>query len=347
MIIDVHHHYLPKRFFDDQRLLPADMEAVWENGKVFYRYRESKRTVVPPMDPTWWHDEDKQLHAMDEAGVDHAVVSVACYQDWMTIEAARVINDETAAMVARHPDRFSGMASVPPDGGDAMTEELKRARELGLCAVNITTAHRGRYPDHPDFRRLFETAAQLHLPVYVHPSWVTPLPGMERWDLDRAIGKPTDLTLAIANLMFAGHFQDLPQLRVLFAHLGGSFPITMRRLFHGPKGWLRVPDYDYAALLKRLYIDTGPGMWWSPAEIEASADIVGATQMLLGSDYPLSQDPVGLLKKAVHNVLGTGLPQDDKAWIAGGNAIKLFGLKHLPEGAKLIGHRHVPGTGCC
>lgn len=351
MIIDVHHHYLPKLFFDEgERVIPADMEAVWEGGKVFYRYRATRHAFTPPMDPTWWYDEDKQLRAMDAAGIDHAVVSVACYQDWMTIEAARIINDGTAAMVARHRDRFSGMLSVPPDGGDAMVAEIRRARDLGLCAINLTTTHRGRYLDHEDFRQLFATASELRLPIYVHPSWHTPLKNMERWDLERAIGKPTDLNLSIANLMFSGRFNDLPGLRVLFAHLGGSFPVTKRRLFFGQKGWLKVPDYDYPKLLERVFVDTAPGMWWSPEDIEAAASIVGVGQMLLGSDYPLSNDPAEVLKIAVHNVRGTQLPEADKQRIFGTNAIELFGLHHLSgrlAQGSVADHHHVPGSGCC
>ena len=348
MIIDVHHHFLPKRFFDEMgALLPSDIEVVWENGSVAGRDRHSGYTFTPIRNPTDWYDADTQLRAMDAAGIDHAVVSAACYQDWMTIEAARIINDGSADLVSRHPDRFSAMISVPPDHGEDMVREIGRARELGLCAINLTTTHRGRYPDHKDFRLLFETAAGLKLPIYVHPSWRTPLPNMDRWDLDRAIGKPTDLNLAIANLMLGGTFQQLPDLQMLFAHLGGSFPVTMRRLFYGQRGWLGVPDYDYPALLKRLFVDTAPGMWWSPVEIECAARIIGASQMLMGSDYPLSNDPAGVLKLAVDNVRGTHLSDAEKRQIFGDNAIALFGLAHLATDSSRTADRGVPRDRCC
>ena len=346
MIIDVHHHFLPRRFFDEmQYLLPDDIEVVWDQGTVAGRDRASGYTFTPIRFPSTWHDADIQLRAMDAAGIDHAVVSAACYQDWMTLAAAQVINDGTAELVARYPDRFSGMISVPPDMGDAMVAEIKRARELGLCAINLTTTHRGRYPDHEDFRLLFETAADLHLPVYVHPSWHTPLPHMDRWDLDRGIGKPTDLNLSIANLMFAGRFTDLPDLKMLFAHMGGSLPVTIRRLFYGQPGWLAVPDYDYAALLKRVFVDTAPGMWWSPVEVECIAKILGVDQVLLGSDYPLSNDPAEVLKIAVANVRDTSLSDSDKQKIFGQNAIRLFGLHHLECSAHEVGHPNM-GDSC-
>jgi predicted TIM-barrel fold metal-dependent hydrolase len=345
MIIDVHHHFLPRSFFDHiDTLLPPDLEAVWHEGAFAGRDRRTGFTFTPLRNLSCWYDPDTQLRAMDAAGIDHAVVSAACFQDWMTIEAARTINDGTAELVARYPDRFSGMISVPPDLAQETASEIKRGRELGLCAINMTTTHRGRYPDHEDFRPLFEAAASLKLPIYIHPSWHTPLPNMDRWDLDRAIGKPTDLNLGIAGLMFGGTFNDLPDLRVMFAHLGGSLPVTLRRLFYGQPGWLRVPDYDYPTLLKRLFVDTAPGMWWSPIDIECAAKIIGVEQLLMGSDYPLSNDPTGVLKLAVGNVGGTGLSGGDKQKILARNAVSLFGLHHLQGAALSVTE---PGRSSC
>ena len=151
-------------------------------------------------------DSDLQLRLMDAAGIDHAVLSTATYQDWMTIAAARIVNDGTAELVRRHPDRFSGVISVPPDGGAEMVDEIRRARGLGLCALTITTAPRGPYPDGAEFRSFLETAAEMDLPVFLHPSWSSPLPGMDRWNLERSLGKATDMTLGIANLMYSGTF---------------------------------------------------------------------------------------------------------------------------------------------
>jgi len=346
--IDVHHHFLPKAFFEQSdALLPSHMEALWNDGRVVYRERDTGHAVTPPLDPILWHDANLQLRHMDAAGIDHAVLSSACYQDWMTIDAARIINDGTAALVRAHPGRFSGMISVPPDGGEAMVSEIERACDLGLCAINITTTHRNRYPDHEDFRQLFETASEMDLPVYVHPSWRTPLSNMERWDMERAIGKPTDLSICIANMMFSGRFHDLPGLRMLFAHLGGTLPMTMRRMFHGQPGWLNVPDYDYPLLLKRLYVDTAPAMWWSPVEIESAARILGESQVLLGSDYPLSNDPAELLKLAVANIAGTALSEEEKSRIFAGNAIELFGLTHLREQMAIDRGGGPHDHGCC
>jgi hypothetical protein len=54
-----------------------------------------------------------------------------------------------------------------------------------------------------------------------------------------------------------------------------------------------------------------------------------AEQMLLGSDYPLSNDPAGVLKLAVNNVRGSALSEAQKHTICCGNALQLFGLERL------------------
>lgn len=329
MIIDVHHHFIPKRYFDEiATLLPSHIEAVWKDGRVSGRERATGYTHTPAINPVYWHDADLQLRLMDAAGIDHAVLSTATYQDWMTIAAARIINDGTAELVRRHPDRFSGVISVPPDGGAEMVDEIRRARGLGLCALTMTTAPRGRYPDSAEFRPFLEAAAEMDLPVILHPSWSSPLPGMDRWNLERSLGKATDMTLGIANLMYGGTFNDLPKLRMLCGHLGGSLPMTLRRMFLGQTGYLSTADYDYPALLKRLFIDTAPGMWLSPLEVEGAARVVGVNQTLFGSDYPLGIPDV-ILKQSVEHVRLGRLDNEDQAKIMSGNAIRLFGLHHL------------------
>jgi aminocarboxymuconate-semialdehyde decarboxylase len=341
MIIDVHHHFLPKEYFVNLDILLPSEIGVTRQGEDLLFKNQNDGYLYLRTNPTVWCDSETRLRSMDAAGIHHAVLSAACYQDWMTISAARIINDGTAQVVARHPDRFSGMISVPPDGGQEMVQEIKRAKnELGLCAINITTTHKGRYPDHKDFHLLLATAERLALPVYVHPSWRGPQLHMDQWNLERSIGKATDLNLGIARLIFSGAFNEFPELRMLFAHLGGALPMTLRRLFYGQPGWLSTPNFDYPSLLKRVFIDTAPGMWQSPIEIAFAAKNIGADQMLLGSDYPLSNDPAQLLRAATEHVRLADITDREKAKIFYANAIGLFGLRGVRQEALMSGCTH-------
>ncbi|WP_313807832.1 amidohydrolase family protein [Sphingobium sp.] len=328
MKIDIHHHFIPRAYMDRAEALVPPGVVVAREGAIATFADSKTGFVYLRVDPQYWCDPMTQLANMDAAGVDHAILSPACYQDWMTLEAAQIINDGTAEVVARYPDRFSGMISVPPDGDKAMVAEIRRARGLGLCALNITTIHQGRFPDHPDFRLLLEVAAELDLPVFVHPSWrCSNCENLGQWNLERSVGIPGDLNLCVARVLFSGILDDLPGLRFIFPHLGGSLPMTFRRLFLNQGGPLvNVPDRDYPELLKRVYFDTAPGIWQSPLEIEFGVRSFGSSQVMLGSDYPLSHDPDNLLCRSVQHVADATLPDSDKQRIFSANAIELFRL---------------------
>lgn len=49
----------------------------------------------------------------------------------------------------------------------------------------------------------------------------------------RLVSMPAETSLAICSLMLGGVFEKLPDLRVCFAHGGGSFPGTLGRVQHG------------------------------------------------------------------------------------------------------------------
>ena len=56
---------------------------------------------------------------------------------------------------------------------------------------------------------------------------------MERYWLPWLVGMPAETSRAICSLIFGGVFERLPNLRVAFAHGGGSFPATFGRIKHG------------------------------------------------------------------------------------------------------------------
>ena len=102
--------------------------------------------------------------------------------------------------------------------------------------------------------------------------------------------------------------------------------MTARRLFHGPRGWHATPDQDYPVQLKRLFLDTAPGIWQSPVEIDFACTVLGVDQIMLGSDYPLSNDPAGIIRDSVRHVAKLPLDRSAKKKIAHENAVRCFGL---------------------
>ncbi len=62
------------------------------------------------------YDIDLQLKDMDAAGIDVGILRVPCWQEWLSLEQCRQVNDKLHALLNRHPSRFRALAVVPPWG---------------------------------------------------------------------------------------------------------------------------------------------------------------------------------------------------------------------------------------
>jgi aminocarboxymuconate-semialdehyde decarboxylase len=238
-------------------------------------------------------------------------------------EFSRMANEEIAALVRRHPDRFRGMATVPLQAPAAATEELAYARrELGLVGVEIGSNVNGRELDDPALHPFFARCAELRMPVLIHPIAVAGADRMARYYLRNLIGNLVDTSIALAHLIYGGTFVRWPNLVVIAAHAGGIIPYTRGRLDHGyrvrPECRSAIPKPP-SAYLKRVYFDT------IAHDRDALAYLVrwaGARRVLLGSDFPFDMadpDPVGTMRALPR------LSAADRARILGRNALTLFG----------------------
>jgi aminocarboxymuconate-semialdehyde decarboxylase len=267
---------------------------------------------------------------MDRLGIDCQALSpppvMFCYwADARATEAfARMQNENVAAVVARHPRRFVGMATVPLQDCALAVKELRYCRErLDLRAVEIGTCPAGRDFDEPELFPFFEACAGLDIAVFVHPA--VPLVGQERltkYYFPLIVGNPLETALAASKLIYGAVLERLPGLRVCFAHGGGAFPFTLARLDHGwkvrPEGPAAIPrpPREYA---RRLYFDS---LTLGAANLRFLVEQFGADRVVIGSDYPFdmgSVDPVGA-------VIEAGLPEAAREQIEGGTARRFLGL---------------------
>jgi aminocarboxymuconate-semialdehyde decarboxylase len=232
--------------------------------------------------------------------------------------------ENVAALVARHPRRFVGMATVPLQDTALAIAELQDARErLGLRAVEIGTCPGGRDFDDPELFPFFVACRDLGIAVFVHPA--TPLVGQERltkYYFPLIVGNPLETAVAISKLIFGGVLERLPDLRICFAHGGGAFPFTLGRLDYGwtvrPEGPASIPKRprEYARL---LHFDS---LTHSPANLRFLVNEFGAERVAMGSDYPFdmgSPDPVAAVGEA-------GLDPSARALIEGGTAARFLEL---------------------
>src|SRR5436190_16488686 len=117
-----------------------------------------------------------RIKEMDDAGIDLAVLSennpAAQNFDLETaVAVARASNDFLRATIEAHPTRFAGFAALPTPDPKASADELERCvTKLGFKGAMIMGTTQGRFIDEKPFRPIFERAAKLDVPVYIHPS---------------------------------------------------------------------------------------------------------------------------------------------------------------------------------
>src|SRR5579859_6893765 len=115
-----------------------------------------------------------RLQHMDAMGVDVQVLSytaagLPAIPAAEAVPLAREINDQLAAAIQAHPDRFAGFATLPTPDPEASARELERAvSKLGLKGVMISGRTNGLFLDDPVFRPILEAAVALDVPIYLH-----------------------------------------------------------------------------------------------------------------------------------------------------------------------------------
>lgn len=241
-----------------------------------------------------------RLALMDEQGVDVQVLSLTTpglhnLAPGPAVETARRVNDLIADTCARRPDRFQGFAALPTSAPETAPRELERAvRDLGLRGAMLCGRTRERHLDHPDLRPMLAKAAELGVPLFIHPQ--TPLPAVR--DANYAgVGEAADLALAAFGLGWhyeaglqwirlaaAGVFDELPGLQIILGHWGEVVLFYLERTsaVFARALTLRRSLSDYAR--DNLYI-TGSGMW-SDGYMRRCLDIVGPDRLLFSTDYP-------------------------------------------------------------
>jgi aminocarboxymuconate-semialdehyde decarboxylase len=234
-----------------------------------------------------------KIEAMDRKGIEISVLSpgpqVFFYglPENHGIEAARLVNDGVAAMVARHPARLRGMATLPLQHPEAAIAEMERVvREYRFKGVELATVAPGGELADPKYRPLLRRAQELKLTVFTHPNTIGAGGRLDCYYLNNLIGNPLETTIMVANLMFSGALDELPRLKLLLAHGGGFAPYQIGRFVHGHK--LRPETRANTAssakeMLKRFYFDT---ITHDPQALRYLIDLVGAERIVVGTDSP-------------------------------------------------------------
>jgi 6-methylsalicylate decarboxylase len=119
---------------------------------------------------------DARLRLMDRAGVDMQILSASPQLPYgedrdKTVAAARFVNDQYAALVEGHPDRFRAFAATPMPHIEASIEELGRAlTELHMAGVAMNTTILDHALVEPRYAPVFAELDRRAAALYLHPA---------------------------------------------------------------------------------------------------------------------------------------------------------------------------------
>ncbi len=271
---------------------------------------------------------ERRLADMAKMRVDMQVIAPAPGQQhyWadpaLSDELSRMQNDHVAALVAKAPDRFVGLATLPMvDPARAEAEAVRAAEEKGLRGFQIDTRVNERELSDPAFDALWARLARLKTPLIIHPLGFSDGGRLGPFFMVNTVGQPLEETIAFHHFVFGGVLDRHPDLKVLICHGGGYVPSYVGRLDHA---WKHRPELRRltadppSAYLKRFWYDT---CVFRADLIENLVSLAGADRVLLGSDYPFDMgdlDPVGLLASC------KGLDAAARRAIEADNAKSLF-----------------------
>jgi len=275
-----------------------------------------------------------RIKAMDEQGIDIEVLSINPIF-WYRAEpdlARQVIklqNEKLAEICAAQPERFVGLASVALQHPDLAAEQLEHAvKRLGLRGALIAGSVNGEELSDQKFHPFWAKAEQLGVLIFIHPQGTAELNASGRLKgngvLENVIGNPLETTIALSHLIFEGTLDAYPGLKICGAHAGGYLPSYAARSDQGcvtfPQRCTKALKMQPTDYLKQLYYDS---MVFTPEGLRHLIAEVGASQIVLGTDYPFPWT-----KTAVDHVLGTpGLSDAERTAILGETAEKLLAIK--------------------
>lgn len=326
--IDVHTHFFPESWPDlSARFGTPDWPSI--------KHTEKGKAVIMLGDRPFRHiysacwDPALRLEEMERAGIDLQVISATpvlfAYERPAAeaLECAKMFNDAALELCARGKGKLKALCQVPLQDVDLACEELSRCMRAGHLGVHIGNHVGDKNLDDPGILAFLQHCANEGAAVLVHPWDMMARHRMPNYMMPWTVGMPAETQLSIVSLIISGAFDRLPEnLRICFAHGGGSFAFLLGRL---ENAWLHheiargACEHPPSHYVKRFYVDSAV---FDGDALRFLVDTMGEDRVVLGSDYPypLGEERPGNLVRA------SRLREEVKAKLLGGNAAQFLGL---------------------
>jgi predicted TIM-barrel fold metal-dependent hydrolase len=291
VIVDFQQHYTPPEFLKgDKNAVSVQLD---QNGNPNY--------LLNPL----LADLASHVRVMDRAGIDAGVLSCGTGFDQPDVGTCKLINDRMKQASIDYPGRFIGLAHVPALKPTEAAAELKRcAVDLDFPGVVIASELQGQALDAEALRPFWRTVADLGLYVFIHPlAQVISWPQLYADDLGRMLGWEFSLIVATTRVINSGLLDELPHLKIQFAHFSGGIGRYMGRVrgFQQRDKWgtSKVPGHGRQPrqpldhyLEHRLFYDcagwAGPDHAgeWGAEWVRFGLQEVALSQTVFATDYP-------------------------------------------------------------
>ena len=328
--IDIHTHILPREW---ENLEQKYGYGGWiqlhhrQNGCAMmvrdgFDFREVKSNTWDPLD---------RLKECNHNSVDVQVLSTVpiMFSYWAKAKdahnLAQFLNDDIAQTISQFPHRFIGLGTVPMQDTDLAVGELERCmKKLHFRGVQIGTNINGKNLNEPEFTNFFSTAESLNASIFIHPWNMMGESDMQKYWLPWLVGMPAETSRAICSVLFGGVLEKFPNLKLAFAHGGGSFPGTIGRIEHGFKVRPDLCAIDTpknpGSFLGKFWVDS---LVHDGNTLEQIIKVFGNDKVALGTDYPF---PLG--EKNPGKMIQDNQDFSDglKSKLLGENALKWLGM---------------------
>jgi predicted TIM-barrel fold metal-dependent hydrolase len=274
-----------------------------------------------------------RIKEMDEAGIDLQVISHGPPgAQGLRPDAAKAwtaaANDRLRDAIKAHPTRFAGFASLPTDHPDAAADELQRAVEvLGFKGGMLHSLTEGPFLDDKRYWPIFARAAQLDVPLYIHPA--DPHPAVIKayygeyakthpMFIRAAWGFTFEAGTQAMRLVLSGLFDAYPGLKLILGHLGETIPYTLARIDEALSR--DTPMKNFREVFSSHFYVTTSGFFSDPA-LQCCIQELGLNHIMFSVDWPFASNVKGVewLKKL-------DIDEVDREKLASGNAKRLLKL---------------------
>ena len=264
-------------------------------------------------------DIDRMVEESRAAGITHRALSAGvegvygANADVPSSEVRRV-NEYTAESVAKAPELFYGLATIDAYAGDSAAKEAEYAvHELGLHGLFLDAQRHGVYPGAPQARPTRAAAAELGVPVFIHPVWAENDEPFRTagGTAGGSFGRGVTQGLAALSLLHSGVFEEFPDLDILITAYGtGAIIFAVDAIAAYTKAHGVTP---------RLHVDT---LTFHPPTIRYVIDALGPDRVVLGSDWPIRLDAYAPTINAAFDA--AGLSAEERQFVSSANARRLL-----------------------